>query len=188
MTIAYNNSILSPILNQHLHQPSVGFDIYSRTDSSLNTIAPAAGQVYFTFFTAYFPITVSSMTMISGNTAGASLTLAKMGLYTFDETTATLVARTASDTTLFTAINTAYLRSFSTVGGYPASYALVAGVRYGIAVSVVGTTLPTLCGKTIAVGMSSLTQKTNAVFSGSDLPTTANSFSTAQGHIFARLT
>jgi len=187
MTIAYNNSILAPILIQHLQQPSVGFDIYSRTEPTVNSIAPQASQVYFTFFTAYFPVTVSSVTVISGNTAGVSLTIAKVGLYTFDETTATLVARIANDTSLFTTINTSYLRSFSTAGGYPASYSLVAGVRYGIGVSVVGSTLPTFCGKTIAVGISSLTPRTNAVFSGSDLPTTANSFSTAQGHIFARL-
>jgi hypothetical protein len=187
MTIAYNNSILSPILNQHLQQPTVGFDIYSRTEPTVNTIAPQVSQVYFTFFTAYFPVTVSSVTVSSGSIAGVSLTIAKVGLYTFDETTATLVARIANDTSLFAAVNTSYLRSFSTVGGYPSSYSLVAGVRYGIGVSVVGTTLPNFCGKTIAVGISTQTPRTNAVFSGSDLPTTANSFTTAQGHIFARL-
>ena len=127
--------------------------------------------------------------MASGSTAAAGLTLCRMGLYTYNETTATLVARTASDTTLFTTVNTSYQRSLNTTGGYPSTYTLTAGTRYGVAVAIVGTTAPTLAGKALAVGVSSLTPRTNGTLSGqSDLPTSATGIGTAQGHPFGRLT
>ena len=172
----------------YLSFPSAGIDIFPRGEANNVGMAPGSGQVYFSFFTPHVTTTVTSITMSSGNTAGASLTLARMGVYTFDETTAVLVARTASDTTLFTTVNTTYQRSFSSVGGFPTNYTLTAGTRYGVAVLSVGTTLPNYAGKTVAVGIASLTPRAAGnVSSQSDLPTTATGFGTNQGNLFARL-
>jgi hypothetical protein len=110
-----------------------------------------------------------------------------MGLYTFDETTATLVARTASDTTLFTTVSTAYQRSLSTVGGFPAAYTLNAGTRYAVGVLAVGTTAPNFAGRSTGVGVSGLTPRMNAAVAGQSDLATVSSLITAQGNIFARL-
>jgi len=103
-------------------------------------------------------------------------------LYTFDGTTATLVARTASDNTIFSTGNTLYTRSFSTGGGYPATYNLVAGTRYALGVIVVATTPGSVytAFELIPSAMSALTPRMTGLVSGqSDLPTTASSFSSS---------
>lgn len=172
-------------------QPSSTLDIYPRGEAANLTMTLTSGTVYFSFFTPTVSLTVSSITMFSGTTTAASgLTLARMGLYTFDETTATLVARTASDTTLFGAVSTAYQRSFSTAGGYPASYQITVGTRYGIGIIFVGTTTPAGVARTNSPAVHTQTPRTAAnLGSQSDLPATASasSFGIQQGMPFARL-
>ena len=72
--------------------------------------------------------------MASGGTSTSGTTTVKVGLYSFNETTATKLAYTANDSTIFGTRNTVYTRNLNT------SVALTAGVRYGIAVLVVATT------------------------------------------------
>ena len=103
-----------------------------------------SGYITFSFFTPLETMTISQITMGNSSIPAASCTAARMGLYTFDGTTATLVARTANDTTLFNSLYTSYTRSFSTTGGYPASYTLTAGSRYAFAYIVVAATMPTI--------------------------------------------
>lgn len=103
-----------------------------------------SGYITFSFFTPLETMTISQITMGNSSIAAVSCTAARMGLYTFDGTTATLVARTANDTTLFNNLYTSYTRSLSTTGGYPASYTLTAGTRYGFAYIVVAATMPTI--------------------------------------------
>ena len=103
-----------------------------------------SGYITFSFFTPLETMTISQITMGNSSIPAASCTAARMGLYTFDGTTATLVARTANDTTLFNSLYTSYTRSLSTTGGYPASYTLTAGTRYAFASIVVAATLPTM--------------------------------------------
>lgn len=122
------------------NQLAAGIDTFDRYMAI--TLALVSGTVYLTTFTPTKTITVSQISMGTYTPASAGLTLARMGLYTFDETTFTLVARTASDTTLFNSINTVYTRVFDTTGGYPSSYTLQAGVRYALGVICVGTTMP----------------------------------------------
>jgi hypothetical protein len=182
---------LHSALNAYNSGPSSGLDIYPRGEAANLSMAVNGGVVYFAFFTPASTVTVSSITMVSGTgTAASGLTLARMGLYTFDETTATLVARVASDTTLFTAASTAYNRSFSTASGYPSSYQLSAGTRYGIGIIFVGTTMPTMVARAGSPGLNTQTPRTTANFaSQSDLPATATvgSFGIQQGNPFARL-
>jgi hypothetical protein len=163
-------------------------DIFPRGEQSNQVQVITSGTLWITFFTPQITLTVSSITMVSTQTAGASLTLARMGLYTFDETTATLVARCASDTTLFTSNLTAYTRSFATAGGFPSSYTLAAGTRYGVGVIVVGTTMPSLGLRPVNIALSSLPPRMSGTLSAqSDLPTTATITAGQQSQPFARL-
>jgi len=135
-TAATANSVKLAVdrFEEYLQMSSTAMDVFPRliTTASINNIS---GQARVTYFTAPMNMTVSQITMISGAGASSGLTLARFGLY--DATT--LVARTASDTTIFNSTNTAYTRSFDTTGGFPATFDLVAGTRYGVAVIVVGT-------------------------------------------------
>jgi hypothetical protein len=169
------------------HTPASVVDVFARGESAVNTLSMTSGTVKITFFTPAVTATITQLTGVSGNTAASGLTLARLGLYTFDETTATLVARTASDTTLFAAINTAYSRSLNATGGYPTSYTLTAGVRYGFAIITVGTTMPTITGRQIGTGVASLAPRMSGDSSGrTDLPTTTT-VTAALGQVFGRL-
>jgi hypothetical protein len=182
---------LHSAINAYDSGPPSGFDIYPRGEAANLTMTINNGVVYFSFFTPAVTVTISSMTMFSGTTSASSgLTLARMGIYTFDETTATLVARTASDTTLYNTVSTAYQRSFATAGGFPASYQLTAGTRYGVGIIFVGTTMPVNVARLNSPAVHTQTPRTTAnLGSQSDLPTTAaaSAFGIQQGMPFARL-
>lgn len=87
--------------------------------------------------------TVSNIAFVS-ITAASAVTLIRFGIYTRSGTTFTLVARTASDTTIFNANNTKYTRALDTTGGYPATYTMTAGTEYWVSLIQVGTTPATL--------------------------------------------
>jgi hypothetical protein len=119
-----------------------------------------AGTIYFSFFTPTVNMTISQISVATANIAQVGSTLTRFGLYTFDGTTATLVARTASDTTIFNSVGTVYTRSFNTTGGYPATYDLVAGTRYAFGYIVVGaTTMPQIVGMLTSSAVSALTPR-----------------------------
>ena len=145
--------------------PSNAVDIYPRGEAYSAAIPVTSGYVRAVFFTPTRTMTVSSITMASGATLASGLTTAQMALYSFNETTATLLARTASDTSLFTASETSYTRSFLESGGYPATYTLQAGSRYAVGAYLVGTTMPTLFGKATAAGGSAITPRTSGLSS-----------------------
>jgi hypothetical protein len=115
-----------------------------------------------------------------------------MGLYTVaSDGSVTLVARTASDTTLFTSsASTVFTRSFDTTGGYPSSYTLVAGTRYCCGVVIVGTA-GTAASSSCLASLAALSPRVQGVRGSlSDLPTTgtAAQFSGSAGDaIYFRL-
>lgn len=125
-------------------------DWFPRGHGSIGNASLTSGSLALAFFTAPYSMAATTLTFGSGGTATASLTLCRFALFTVSETITdsvtatlpviTLVARTASDTTIGSATNTMYSRSFSTAGGWPASYELVAGTRYAAGILVVGTT------------------------------------------------
>jgi len=137
-------------------------DWFPRGFGVIGTGAFTSGNAYFCFFTPLYDLTVSNLTFVTGGTATSGLTLARFGLYTVVETVSsattatspvcTLVARTASDTTIGNTTNTIYTRAFATTGGYPASYALVGGTRYAAAILMVGTTAGAWQASTISTG------------------------------------
>ena len=155
---------------------------------AVNSSSVVSGSIFFAFFTPLITTTVSKLSFATG-TASTSLTLARFGLYTFDETTATLVARTDSDTTIFNSANTVYQRSLSATGGYPTTYTLTAGTRYGVAFIIVGTTMGTYASKNSVNAILSAALKQNAQLTGqSDLVTSTSSFAITAGMPWARMT
>jgi len=137
-------------------------------------ITLTSGSMILTFFTPLVTRTITQITASSGATVGSGLTLARLGLYTFDETNATLVAAVASDTSLFTTASTVYTRSLSTGGGLPSSYTLNAGSRYGFAVLATGTTMPSIIGlSSSGFNLATITPRINGqVTSQTNLPAT----------------
>jgi len=99
-------------------------------------------------FQANKTITISNMS-IWITTAGAlvSPTFARLALYTYNPAanTATLVARTANDSTLMTS---AGLRTFplSNIGGFPTTFTINAGTIYGFVVITDGTSAGSVLG------------------------------------------
>jgi hypothetical protein len=150
-----------------------------------------SGSVYITWFTPATNITVSSISMASGSTASASVTSIRMGLYetTDDGTTATLLARTDNDATLFTTNQTVYTRSFSTTGGYPASVTLIAGNRYGMAHFINATTAGTrIMFSAVQITLAALEPSGGSLrLSQTDLPATLTSANKTGAQIWGRL-
>jgi hypothetical protein len=163
--------VLTEVQLSNMHQGTNTLDVMPRNISSAN-IAYTSGVALWTYFTPLKTITVSQVAMRTQTSAGSSLTLARMGLYTVAANSdITLVARTANDTTLFTAINTIYTRSFDTTGGYPSTYTLVAGQRYAFGFVVTGTTMPSFSGANIQGTIAGLSPKILSSRGGqTDLP------------------
>jgi hypothetical protein len=178
-TAATANAVKTAVerVRDSLSSSSSALDVYSRT-STLGGVASVSGTVYFTFFTPATNMTITTISYAVAATTSSGLTLSRFGLYTFDGTTATLVARTNSTaTTTFNTANTVYARTFDTTGGYPASYDLVAGTRYAIALIGVGTTPGNIVGATGVATVLALAPRLNgALASQSDLPTSTSSF------------
>jgi hypothetical protein len=166
------NVVTNATFLSRLSMPTTAVETFPRMIISF--LVATSGNVLYSFFTPLTTLTVSQVTMLSGGTAASGLTLARMGLVEYVESTgvATLVARTASDTSLFAATRTAYTRSFDTAGGFPATYTLQAGTRYGVALLCIGTTMPTIQGNSGLAEMSALTPRLTAIrTSQSDLST-----------------
>lgn len=173
-------------VGQYFNVPSTAIETFPRNEVRAATVGIASGSMFICFFTANKTQTISQITTSCG-VAGSGLTLARMGLYTFDETTATLVARTASDTTLYATANTVYTRSLATAGGYPATYTLQAGTRYGVGVLCVGATVPNMVGRGDLAWVAALTPRIVGGVGGlSDMPTSTTVVSTVNV-IWARL-
>jgi hypothetical protein len=109
------------------------------TLSSITGTTPSSGGILLSYFTPVVNMTVSQISSASFGTTASGLTEARLGLYQFvSPSSATLLARTANDPTLFTTAFTIYTRNFDTTGGYPSSVTLTAGTVYAIAQIAVG--------------------------------------------------
>lgn len=178
----------SLLLRTSNENASIHLDTVPRTALAFSSLALTSGTIAFAFFTPAVNLTISQIAMATAATAASGLTLARMGLFTFNETTATLVAQTASDTTLFTSTRTIYTRSLSNAsGGFPATYTLQAGTRYGVGVICVGTTMPAIAAPTPPFEFCALIPRLSASrASQSDLATVA-SLGSVSGVPYARL-
>ena len=113
----------------------------------------------FVPFTATTDMVVTGVTMVSQAVTTGSPTSVRFGLYHLGSTpfvtvasptnppvTAWLLARTASDTAIFSVADTTYSRSFDSTGGYATSVRLVQGERYAVAYQILGGTMGTIPG------------------------------------------
>ena len=169
------------------------YDIIPRLAVS-STRTLTNGTVFGTVFTPQENFTLSNFQMYAttGGTDVGGTTVRRMGLFTMSGDTATLVARTDSDATLFTANNTIYTRALSTTGGFPSSYSLVSGTTYMVGV-IAYNTGGTFNIPTISAGANTTQTFTPRICLGltsqTDLPTAATLFATnTNAIVFARLT
>jgi hypothetical protein len=171
-----NSGIVSLVEHDlaHANLPTAAVDVSPRLDNQAASIT--SGTTYFTYFTPLKNTTISNISVSSAGTASTGTSLAKFGLYSYNETTATLLAETASDVSIFGTRNTLYTRALSTANGYPASYELEAGVRYALAIIWVGSTAGTvyLAHGLAPLSIVALSPKINGSLAAqTDLPTTA---------------
>jgi hypothetical protein len=110
-------------------------------------VPTSSGQIQHSKIVPHRDFTVTNIAIV-GTTAASVPTLIRFGIYTRSGTTFTLVARTASDTTIFNATNTKFTRALDTTGGYPATYTMIAGTEYFISVIQVATGQATLLAAT----------------------------------------
>lgn len=137
-----------------------------------NVTSAATGNTTVKMFQATDDVVVTGMSMASGAvTAASGQTLSRFALYHVGDyqpsspskpASFTPIARTDSDTTLFTTLNTLYTRSWSTTGGWPASVRLRRGEWYAAGWLLIGGTAPSLISaaalpraQTVSVGMPS---------------------------------
>jgi hypothetical protein len=181
----------SATLNGFFHQnPSEDYDVFPRDDVS-QALTLIAFRPCWTFFTPTQNVTVSQIAMATSS-AGSGITSARMGLYVVtnpDSGAMTMVARTSQDASLFSQSDFYYSRTFSTTGGYPSSYNLVAGTRYAVGVWVVATTMPTLVGKSVNSLINSLVPIVNGTVTTniSDLSTSRSGVLPTNALVWARL-
>jgi len=121
----------------------------------------STGVTYLTALTPNADVTAGGIGVYS-SAAGSGLTIVRLGLYTFDGTTYTLVARTADVKASFNANNAFITSPFDTAGGYPASYNLVAGTLYYVGILEVGTTPATINGPSTPSTVSGVTSFINS--------------------------
>ncbi len=149
-----------------------------RLQGTFSLSAAASGQLILTYFTATKTETVNSLVVTTTATASASLTLARMGVYSVASNgDLTLVASSATDTTLFNSTNTRYTVTLS------AGWAKAGGTRYAVGPLLVGTTMPTLLGAnvgsaiTVDAAFGVDPRVSGAVSSLSDLPSSVTAAS-----------
>ena len=130
-------------------------DLMPKSDASLTNIALTTNRVIMRVFQAPEDSVVTGVTLCTGNLAAVGQTevrtvLMHLGDTSLNATTKRAifwpVARSDSDTSLFTAVDTAYSKSFSSAGGWNARPRLRKGEWYAAGVMGVGGTGPNMVG------------------------------------------
>jgi hypothetical protein len=186
------NSVVLPWYKENLGMSATAIDTMMRENINASS-AVTTGIIYWTFFTPLESFTVSNIAYSSGGTPGSGLTLVRFGLYSFNGSTATLLARTNNDSSRFTVANTLYTGALDSTGGYPTTYTLTAGTRYATAVIVVGSTTPQVLAANgnstgAAVTWSLAPRIAGATTGQSDLQATHSTFSNTSLRLWSRLT
>jgi hypothetical protein len=157
------------------NQLSSGEAVLDRIVGAQSTaVATTSGTLALVYFTATKTETITQVRMASGGTAaGATPTLIRIGIWpaAADGSLSTMLASTASDTTLFAAATTVYTKALSS------NFSKVAGTRYACGVLVVtATTAPQLSGyggaNTTTAGWDSSPRIAATVSGQTDLPST----------------
>jgi hypothetical protein len=166
--------LLASALAARQHQTTAFIDATDRI-ALTTAVPPVSNAVYWTFFTPAYTLTISQIAFAC-TTAASGVTLCRYGLYTADASgNATLVARTASDTTIFNTSNTVFTRSLDTTGGYPSSYTLTAGTRYAVSICIAAANTGAVSGVACPGVIAALSPRVQGVRTG------ANDILTSQG-------
>ena len=136
-----------------------------------NAVSMGTGILRLSYFTSRRTETVNNVRLLSGATAaGATPTLVRAGLYSVAANgDLTLLSACASDTSIFSGVNSSYLRALAV--GVP----LVAGSRYALGVLVVtASTAPVTFGVSATIPSEASMAPRLAAFlnSQADLPGT----------------
>ena len=117
-----------------------GYTYITNRQNLRGSLTPASGTMTLYGFTASVSRTITKLGVSLGGTAAVGVTHFQMGLYAVTTTTGalTLVANTTDQTTGLTAAYNPYQVSLA------ASYAITAGTRYMVAVTISATTMPVL--------------------------------------------
>ena len=188
VTAAKLNGDAFSTLAGNLNQSVNVVDVSPRYGSTVGT--PTSGTVYFTMFSPLWTKEISSISVSSATVATTGASLVKFGLYSISGNTATLLAQTASDPTVFSSTSTLYTRTLSVSGGYPGTYTLVAGTRYAIGVLVIAATPGSIytAYSSPPSTISSLSPRiTGSVALQTDLPLTVSSFNSSTLAAWGRL-
>lgn len=162
------------------------YDIYHRGFTPAN-ITPGASRGILSFFTVPNNITITSLVGVTFSAAQTTGAFGRMGLYWFDGTTVTLLARTAADATLFNSSNTVFTRSLSPEGGYPEIITLTPNVRY--ALGLFATPSISYVGRNLNVVVSALEPRISALLESglTDLPESASTLLSSLGQPYGAL-
>jgi hypothetical protein len=188
VTAAKLNGDAFSTLAGNLNQSVNVIDVSPRYGSTVGT--PTSGTVYFTMFSPLWTKEISSISVSSATVATTGASLVRFGLYSISGNTATLLAQTASDPTIFSSTSTLYTRTLSTSGGYPGTYTLVAGTRYAIGVLVIAATPGSIytAYSSPPSTISSLSPRiTGSIALQTDLPLTVSSFNSSTLAAWGRL-
>jgi hypothetical protein len=142
----------------------LGFEPLPRTIGANGQATVNRGAAVLVIGQCYKSATVTTL-RATPRTGSAGATLARMGIYSLPDTygdtgagPATLVARTASNTSMFGSGYSDVAATLNTTGGYPAAYSCTAGPFYALALVVVGGTVdPQYFGTTSWGGIGGLT-------------------------------
>jgi len=130
-------------------------DLMDKSHASSTNIAPNKDRLVMRVFRAPDDVVVAGVTLLTGTTPGSGQTETRMILMHLGDasTSATNkrtvfwpIARSDSDTTLFTVANTVYTKSFSATGGWPARVRLRRGEWYAAGYFTNGGTAPQFVG------------------------------------------
>jgi hypothetical protein len=116
---------------------AVGEEVLPR-DIVVNDFGLDTGTVFFSYFTARKTEAITKVQTGTASTAGATLTIARVGIYTASGGTLTLINSSVNDTTMWTAAFTAYQKALSS------TFNKVAGTRYAVGLLAIGSTMPVL--------------------------------------------
>lgn len=186
-----SNVLLASALAARHHQTTSFIDAVDRNFLT-TAVPPVSNAVYWTFFTPAYTLTITQIAFAC-TTAASGVTLCRYGLYTADAAgNATLVARTASDATIFNASNSVFTRSLDgSTGGYPASYTLTAGTRYAVAICIAASNTGAVSAASSPGVIAALSPRVQGVRTGAnDILTSQGSgqYNGTVGHIYyARL-
>lgn len=196
---AASDIMLNANLRWAMQTTATAIDWLPRGHGTIGNTSATSGNLMLAFFTAPYSITATTLTFVNAGTATASLSLCRFALFTVSETitdsvtvttpSITMVARSASDTTIGNVANTIYTRTFATAGGYPSSYNIVGGNRYAVGLLIVGSTPGAWQAATVTSGsfMRLPPMATGAVTGLSDIPTSATSVSLGNFTLYGRL-